>query len=686
MSRPPKSMRSATGAPTPESPSCDRTAWFYLLIFAATLIAYIPALSAGFIWDDVGHVTRTDLRSLGGLGRIWFELGATQQYYPLLHSAFWVEHLLWGDAPFGYHFLNMLLHATNACLFATVLRRLFDSIPDAPLSPEGHSDSAAIPRQRRFAGVEWLAALLFALHPICVESVAWISEQKNTLSAAFYLSAALAFLRFASSRKRSDYALASTLFIAALLTKTVTATLPAALLVVFWWLRGRMDWRREVLPLLPWFALSAASGLLTAYFERKLIGAEGTDFTLTALERGLLAGRVAWFYLGKLVWPAELIFIYPRWTIDATQVWQWLFPLGALGLLGFLILRRRNSRAPLAALLLFGGTLFPVLGFLNVYPFLFSYVADHFQYLASLPVFAIAAAGLQLGFARLRFPRWTCFASAGAVLATLGTLSFSQAEVYRSKLTLYEDTLARNPSAWMAHTNLATELAATGRLTEAIPHLEEALRLHPNYAQGRANLGDALVQLGQPNEAIPQLEEALRLRPDYAEAHNSLGAALVALGRTTEGVVQYEEALRLDPALAIAHRNLGLAIAASGRDADAIPHFASAAGLDPHDAQAELCWGIALMETNRADEALSHFARAVELAPDSPDVRLTYGRALASQQRMDAAADQFRSAVELDPTSPDAHRALALALRALGRSEESQEQFSEAQRLGAGSP
>ena len=248
------------------------------------------------------------------------------------------------------------------------------------------------------AGAEWLAALLFALHPVAVESVAWIAEQKNTLSAVLYFCAVLAYLRFDNRRRGAAYALATGLFLAALLTKTVTASLPAALLVVFWWRRGRLGWRRDVLPLLPWFAAGIAAGWVTARFEYTRIGAQGADFALSVAQRCLLAGRVFWFYLGKLLWPADLIFIYPRWTVDAAQVWQWLFPFGALALL--LVLWRGRRRGPLAAVLFFAGTLFPALGFVNVFPFLFSFVADHFQYLACAGILTLVAVGLATALAR----------------------------------------------------------------------------------------------------------------------------------------------------------------------------------------------------------------------------------------------------------------------------------------------
>ena len=326
----------------------------------------------------------------------------------------------------------------------------------------------------------WLAALLFALHPVCVESVAWIAEQKNTLSAVLYFCAALAYLRFDADRRGRGYALATGLFLLALLTKTVTATLPAALLVVFWWKRGRLSWRRDVAPLAPWFALAGAAGWVTAWFERTRIGAQGADFALTLVQRCLLAGRVIWFYLGKLFWPADLIFIYPRWTVDASQAWQWLFPLGALALLAGLWLGRR--RGAVAGLLFFVGTLFPALGFINVFPFTFSFVADHFQYLACAGILALVSAGLVSLMSRL--PVWSRRMLVALLLAALGILTWRQSTMYRDISTLYETTLARNPSCWLAHNNLAKVLANAGRVAEAIPHLEQALRLRPGFRGG----------------------------------------------------------------------------------------------------------------------------------------------------------------------------------------------------------
>jgi hypothetical protein len=319
------------------------------------VMVYLPALQGGMLWDDAAHVTTPELRSLHGLGRIWSELGATQQYYPVLHTVFWIEHRLWGESMVGYHLINLMLHAAAAGLFWRVLREL------------------------KLAGAG-LAALLFAFHPVCVESVAWISEQKNTLSLVFYLLAALNYLRFEQTRSARGYAWALGFFLLALGTKSVTATLPAALLVLIWWRRGELRWGRDWRPLLPWLVVGAGAGLFTAWVERNLIGATGADYELTLPLRVLLAGRVVIFYLGKLVWPENLIFIYPRWTLDPVIWWQLLLPFGCLAALVALIVKPTRHRGWLTALLLFGGTLFPVLGFFNLYPFAYSYVADHFQY------------------------------------------------------------------------------------------------------------------------------------------------------------------------------------------------------------------------------------------------------------------------------------------------------------------
>jgi tetratricopeptide (TPR) repeat protein len=542
-------------------------AGWVLLIFGVTLLIYSPALQGGLIWDDEHHVTVEALRSLHGLWRIWFEVGATQQYYPLLHSAFWLEHWLWGDATLGYHLVNVACHATSACLFAAVLRRLW--------GPGGR-------------GSEWLAALLFAVHPVGVESVAWISEQKNTLSTVFYLLAALTYLRFDRERRGRTYGLAFGLFAAALLCKTVTATLPAALLVALWWRRGSLSWRRDAVPLLPWLGLGAAAGLFSGWVERTYIGAQGAGFDLSLAQRCLIAGRDIFFYLGKLLWPANLVFIYPRWTVDAAVAGQWLFPLGVVVLLAGLWALRRWNRGPLAALLFFAGTLFPILGFFNVYPFRFSFVADHWQYLASLGILALAAGG---------WARWAASgpesaasrvpaAAAIGLVAVLAALSWRQSPEYADGDTLYEATLAQNPDCWLAHNNLANRLLQEGRLAEAVGHYQAAARLDPSDPESDDNLGIALAFAGRREEAMASFREALRLRPDYADAHYNLGLALSDAGRLPEAIEHYAAALRAGAGRAEIRNNLGTALAREGRLPEAIAQFEEALRLQPDFAAA----------------------------------------------------------------------------------------------------
>lgn len=529
------------------------TAFILFAIAVLTILAYQPALAGGFVWDDDAHVTAPALRSREGLVRIWSEPGATQQYYPLLHSAFWVQARLWGDHPFGYHAVTLFFHLAAAGLFHLVLRRL--SVPGA-----------------------LLATGLFALHPVHVESVAWISELKNTLSTTLFLAALLAYLRFDTTRRARWYGLAGALFVLALTAKTVTATLPAVLLVLFWWQRGRLEWRRDVIPLLPWFVAGAAAGLFTAWVERRLIGAEGAAFDLSLFERTQLAGKVVLFYLGKLAWPFDLTFIYPRWVLDAADPVRWLPCLAAAGLavVGFMI--RHRFRGPLAALLLFGGTLFPVLGFLNVYPFQYSFVADHFQYLPSLAVLAFVSALLHQALSRV--PKSFRGAMFAVPVLGLAFLSHRQSADYRDSETLYRATLARNPGAWMAHNNLGKDLLPSReKLAEAIAHFEKAIALKPDYAEALNNLGLALTQSGRPRDALPHLQASLRLKPAVYQAHNNFGIALAGCGRAEEALDAFAEASRLAPRVPNIRENHGKALLLLGRNAEAAEHFAVAAEL-----------------------------------------------------------------------------------------------------------
>src|SRR5437667_5004478 len=336
--------------------------WFFCLIVAmVTMLAYQPAWHGGLLWDDDANIATPELRSLDGLRRIWFVPRTTQQYYPLLYSSSWLQERFWADSPTGYHLVNLLLHIGCVVLVLRILRLL------------------------RIPGAE-LATIVFALHPVNVETVAWITERKNTLSGVFGLAATLCYLKFDGSRSRRSYALALGLFLLGLLSKTAIVTLPLALLVIFWWKRGAISWRRDVVPLIPFFFLSAAAGLMTWWVEYVNIADRARTLDLSLVDRCLIAGRAFWFQLGKVLWPSNLMFVYSRWEINAAVAWQYLFPLAVLGLLGILWSLRRWSRAPLAGVLVYIFLLLPSLGFLNIFFFIYSFVADHWQYLACLGI------------------------------------------------------------------------------------------------------------------------------------------------------------------------------------------------------------------------------------------------------------------------------------------------------------
>jgi Flp pilus assembly protein TadD len=617
-------------------------------LVAAVFLVYQPCWQGGLIWDDDVHVAAAVLRSWRGLYRIWFDVGATLQYYPLLHTALWVERRLWGDAVLGYHLLNIGLHGLTAILAWVGLRRL--KVPGAPL-----------------------AAAIFALHPVHVESVAWIAEQKNTLSAVFYLAAMIVYLRFDQSRKATSYVGAFGLFVLALLSKTVTATLPGALLVIFWWQRGRLSWRRDAVPLLPFFLVGAGTGMITAWWELQYNQCVGPEFDMTWVQRTLLAGRATWFHAAKIFWPVHLTFVYPRWQVDSGAAWQYVFPLAAAVLLALLWAIRRWTRAPLAAALYFGGTLFPTLGFFNLYTFRYSLVANHYQYLASLGIIAPVAAGAAL--LSRRWPIWGSragYALCFVMLAILGVMSSRQSRMYTDIETLYRTTIAENPGCWMAHNNLGVALADRGKFGEAIPHYRKAIRLDDRNSAVHNNLGSALAAQGKVEEAISHYREAIRLDERNSAAHDNLGIALAAQGRFEAAISHFREAIRLDDENGAAHNNLGNALAAQGKVEEAISHFREAIRLDDENSKAHDNLGMALVRLGRVDEAIGEYEIVLRTRPDDAKTlnNIAWIRSTHPDPRFRDGAEAVslaRRAVELSPDDPDCFDTLAAAYAEVGR-------------------
>ncbi len=664
----------AVSVPSPPTPLPARApAWwrrdglFGLILVLAALAVYQPVWRAGFIWDDNDNVTANPtLRSLDGLRRIWTEPGATQQYYPLTHTSFWAEYHLWGLNPLGYHLDNVLLHAISAILLWLGLRRL--GVPGARL-----------------------AAALFLLHPVCVESVAWITERKNALSGVFYLGSLLAAMRFwrlegtgggptAGKYPRSApreagphgavkfYWLAFALYLCALGGKTAAVPLPAVIVLLVWWRHGRLAWR-ELWPVLPLVAVGTALGLVTMWVEKYHLGTMGAEWAFSPAQRVLIAGQALWFYLGKLAWPHPLIFVYPRWRLDTASPLQWLAALTAVGgLLALWCARRGRWRPVFVAAVYFGLLLCPVLGFFNVYYFHYAFVSDHFQYLASIGPLTLAAAGITSALDRLG-PNALALktASSGALLLALATLTWRQLPMYADIESLYRSTIALNPACWLAYTNQGNLLMDRGDVDAAIASYQQALTYDPDYAYAHNDLATALLAKGRTEEAILNLQRALELQPDYPEANCNLGNALLAKGRVDAAIAQYEKALALRPAMADAHNNLGNALVRLGRVADAVPHYQQAVAARPGNAVTRYALGSALLQLGRTDEAVAQYEATLALRPDYEDALYSLGGALLQQGRTAEALGRLQRALELQPTDASAHASLGDALYLAGR-------------------
>ena len=624
-----------------------------LALFIATILIYHPCWSGSPVWDDGAHLVKPALQSVGGLLSIWLEPGATQQFYPLTHTFFWLEHQIWGDSMLGYHLLSICLHALSAILLAAILLRL----------------------ECRSA---WLAAAIWAMHPIQVESVAWISELKNTLSGTCYLGASLIYLRFESLQGKSArswglYLLALGLFTFGLLAKSVIATLPVVLLLVLHWKNGRIGLKRDFLPLLQFLVIGVVSGLFTARMEHFYVSRElgFTDFSshLSILDRFLVAGRAFWFYLDKLCWPSDLTFIYPHWSIDPAIWWQYLFPTGVVVLLALLFaLRHRKGvgLAPLTAFLCYGVTLFPALGFLDVYPFRYSFVANHFQYLAGIAPIALFAAGFHRWVPKIpeRSRSNSHLPDLQSILGLilLGILAFQSHRLsseFRNEETLWRATLKKNPDCTLALNELGNLMANHGNSMESIPLLQRALEINPSFGEVHCNLGLALMERGDPGDqekAWIHLQRAQELIPSFWETQMGLGKILLQKGEIQAGIESYRKAALLNPDSPLPHNRLGEAFSRQGNWADALTEYAKAVSLDPGDAESLAGLGSSLLALGRINEALDPLKRATYIDPALADAHNNLGIALIRLGRMRDAMKEFELAVQLNPTNANYQR------------------------------
>ena len=608
---------------------CQREWLWALLLIALVFAAYARVFNAGFIWDDDSHLTQNPC-VVGPLGLkdIWTSTRAV--YYPLVLTTFWILHKVVGLSPSPYHILNVLMHAGSAVLLWRVLQQL--NVRGA-----------------------WLGAALWALHPVMTQSVAWVTELKNTQSCLFYLLSIFWFLHWESCSRRpmgdarASHSEAATgkrgegmkfeaaeiddpgrwwrfrwallFFVMAILSKPSTVMLPAVLALCIWWRRGRIQWRYIVV-LVPFMLISALASAWTIWEQKIHAAASGPEWPQSWLERLIIAGRATWFYLGKLVWPHPLIFIYPRWKINSSQLIAYLPLLTALAGLAVLWLTRGKWKRPVSfAVAYYVISLFPVLGFFSVYFFRYSFVSDHFQYLASMGPLALAGAGITEGITVIGWKSFLQPVACGILLLLLGALTWRQSVIYTDLVTLYQDTLRKNPACWMVHNNLGTEFLRKGQTDKALIHFQKSLEIKPDHVEALANIGNVFLRQGRIDEAIVQYNKALEIAPDYASVHTNLGTALLDKGEVSESIEHYLKALQFRPDLAEAHHNLGCARAQQGKTEEAVRHYQKALEIKPSYPEAHYNLALALVLLGRRDEAAEHLTEALRIKPDYTEAK-----------------------------------------------------------------
>jgi protein O-mannosyl-transferase len=579
-------------------PSRARVCMYAVILAGVTVFAYQPAWHGGFIWDDDAYVTNNELLTApDGLRRIWFSFDSPSQYFPLVYTTFRIERALWGLNSTGYHWINLLLHVANALLVWRLLARL--KIPGAAL-----------------------AATIFALHPIQVESVAWITERKNVLMGFFFLLASLGWIEFVNvkhKRRWLFYGLALISYALALSAKTTACTLPAALVLVLWWQKKSINWQR-LLQVAPFLLFGLAMGLLTLWWERYHQGTSRAIFPfLSPVERVLVASRAVWFYLGKLIWPVKLTFIYPRWTIVPADPLDYAWLLAALAACVLIYFaRRRLGRGVEAAVLFFIATLAPMLGFIMLYTFRYTFVADHYQYLACIGPIALLSGSCTTLAASSKYNSRFVYRMAALILATvLALLTWRQSNMYANIEALWRTTLVRNSDCWMAHNNLGIVLFQKGRVDEAIAHYRWTLQLQPTFGDAQYNLGNALLSKGEIDQALLHCAEALRLQPNDPDTQVALANALVAAGRRDEAIVHYDRALAIRPAYFIAHYGLGHVFLEKGNFGAAITQCRAAVTIQPNHADAHTALAVALGQNGQKTEAITEYEKALKISPES---------------------------------------------------------------------
>jgi tetratricopeptide (TPR) repeat protein len=580
-------------------------------IILVVFFIYLPAIRGGFVWDDDSFLTENPLIKAGnGLFRFWFTT-EPPDYFPLTSTMLWLEWRLFSMNAAGYHIVNVLLHILSALLIWLVLDRL--KVPGG-----------------------WLAALIFAIHPVNVESVAWITQHKSTLPMVLYLLSLLLYLKFEKTKQPRDYVFSLGVFLSALLSKTSVIMLPLVLLGCAWWQREKIE-RKDIRRSIPFFALSAILSLVTVWFQYNRSIGEDIVRIDSFLSRLAGAGWAVWFYLYKAILPFNLSFVYPRWKIDTASFFTFLPGILLAGLfLLFWRYRKQWGRPFLFGFGYFVVTLFPVMGFFNIYFMRYSFVADHYQYVSIIGIIALLAGLGDFAFNKLRkeLRNW----AVAAIVFLIGLLclqTWRQAHIYKDSETIFSDAIAKDPNCWIGNYNLGRFFQDNKRYIEAKKYYSEALRIDPKNPDPINNTGNILLEEGKIEEAIKTFRLALEVKPEFAESHYNLGCAFLEAKRYQEAIDEFYEALRIQPKNVRAHNNLGNALASQGRFNQAIAHYTEALRIRPKFVDAHVNLGIVLRRQQKYNEAIKHFAAALRIQPDNLKARqnLAYIRRLLEESK-----------------------------------------------------
>jgi len=627
-----------------------------LFLLLATLAAYAQVFQHDFVnYDDPDYVTE-NVHVRAGLtsdGLRWaFTSGDDANWLPLTRLSNMLDVQLFGLHSGFHHLVNVLLHALSTLLLFAVLRRT--------------------------TGALWrsaLVAFLFALHPLHVESVAWIAERKDVLSAFFWFLTLWAYVRYVEKPVFGRYWLVLAAFALGAMSKPMIVTLPFVLLLLDVWPLRRTPPVR-VLEKVPLFVISIASSLVT-YFVQQRGGAVIPLDTISIATRisNALVSYIA--YIVQMLWPLRLAAFYPL----PSDIPAWQVVAAAIAVLGISFLAVRSLRSsPYFATGWFWylGTLVPVIGLVQVGS---QSRADRYTYIPLVGIFILIAWGAAEVSERWPRAKPALISLCALACAACFTLTLFQIRYWKNSQVLFEHAIRVTSNNHVAYNGLGLALRSQGRLEDAIPNYEQALRIKPQYPDANTNLGEVLLLKGHPEAAIPHLLTALSVKPDSAEAHVNLGAALNKLGKHAESIAEYREALRLQPDNAVAHSGLGGSLADAGQTAEALQEMLEAIRLKPGYADGHNDLGILLGTLGRTDEAVVQFLEAVRLQPDDSEAHYNLGTAFGAQGKLNEAMEQFNIALRLNPGYANAHLNLGKALANAGRMEEAIAQLSEAVRL-----